>query len=316
MDLGWIASTLAARGVRRTERIQALWGGYGELVRLELDGGPVRSAVVKWARPPAGESDVSARRKRRSFDVEIAFYRSVASRCDDTCRVASLLASRSAGESRGGDDEWLLVLEDLDAAGYDVRTDETSGAQLDGVLAWLASFHARFVGQRFAELWPIGTYWHLDTRRDELPAIEDAALREAAPHIAARLGSARYQTLVHGDAKDANFCFARAGVAAVDFQYTGAGTGMHDVAYLLYGRADEPADGIDRARLDAYFGHLRRALVRRTDIDIDALEAEWRDLYPIARLDFCRFLAGWRPGLWRDDVRGRRFVSKSLAHRR
>ena len=61
---------------------------------------------------------------------------------------------------------------------------------------------------------------------------------------------------------------------------------MVDVAYLLYGRSDEG----DPAHLDRYFGHLRGAATS----DIAALEREWRELYPIARQDFRRFLAGWR----------------------
>ncbi|MBX3159737.1 MAG: aminoglycoside phosphotransferase family protein [Deltaproteobacteria bacterium] len=301
MDLDWIASATGAQTVRRRARLEELWGGYGELHRVELDG---RTAVVKWARSPG--TDVSSRRKARSFAVETAFYRGIAPRCDDTCRVPALLAARE------GDGEWHLVLEDLDAAGFSGRTDEASGAQLDAVLAWLASFHARFAGETFADLWPTGTYWHLDTRRDELPRIADRALRDAATDLARRLADARHQTLLHGDAKDANFCFARTGaVAAVDFQYAGRGCAMSDVAYLLYGRADEPDDGIDRARLDTYFRLLRRALP--PGIDAAALEAEGRALYPVARLDFCRFLAGWRPAAWRRDERGRRFVRAMLS---
>jgi hypothetical protein len=85
---------------------------------------------------------------------------------------------------------------------------------------------------------------------------------------------------------------------------------MKDLAYLLYGRADEPRDGIAHAHLDAYFRHLRSALA--PSVDGDALEIEWRALYPIARVDFCRFLAGWRPSLWQRDRRGQRFVRELL----
>jgi hypothetical protein len=224
--------------------------------------------------------------------------------------VATLLASRESAADR----EWVLVLEDLDAAGYDLRADEANHLQLDGALAWLASFHARFLGEQHAQF-PPGTYWHLETRRTELPAVTDVELRAAAPALARRLAGATYQTLLHGDAKDANFCFSRDGrdLAAVDFQYTGRGCGIIDVAYLLYGRGDEPSDGVDRARLDAYFRHLREALARRNDgVDAAAIEAEWRSLYPVARLDFCRFLAGWRPSLWQADARGQRFVRATL----
>jgi Ser/Thr protein kinase RdoA (MazF antagonist) len=113
---------------------------------------------------------------------------------------------------------------------------------------------------------------------------------------------------VHGDPKEANFCFGPAGVAAVDFQYTGRACAMTDVAYLLYGRRDEPQDGngIDEARLATYFAALRARLP--AGVDGAALEAEWRALYPYARLDFCRFLAGWRPAMWAHDRRGQAFV--------
>ena len=259
--------------------------------------------------PPDAKDPISDARKRRSYDVEAAFYRELAPRCDDTCRVARLHGSRVTP------DEWLFVLEDLDAAGYRARHDEADATGLDTCLAWLASFHARFLGERCEALWPIGTYWHLATRTHECDAITDAALRAAALRIDAALTSARYPTILHGDPKEANFCFSRDGtaVAAVDFQYAGPGCAMKDVAYLLYGRADEPADGIARDHLDTYFRHLRVALARRGDaVDAAAIEAEWRALYPIARLDFCRFLAGWRPSLWRRDDRGQRFVREKL----
>jgi hypothetical protein len=57
---------------------------------------------------------------------------------------------------------------------------------------------------------------------------------------------------------------------------------MKDVAYLLHGHAD--------SHLDTYFRQLRRA----GPCNVDAIEEEWRALYPIAQRDFRRFLAGWR----------------------
>lgn len=311
--LEWIAEVTGARLARRGAQLQSLWGGYGELFRVELEGGVAATAVVKWVRPPAAASStVSDLRKRRSYAVEAAFYRGFAARCDETCRVARLYGSRTAG------DESMFVLEDLDAAGFPVRHDDADPTALGSCLAWLAAFHARFLGAPCDELWPTGTYWHLATRIDELAAIADPALRALAPVLDARLSAARYQTILHGDPKEANFCFSADGrsVAAVDFQYAGRGCAMKDLAYLLYGRSDEAADGIAHHHLDTYFRELRAAIVRSPaagGVDLAALEAEGRALYPVARLDFCRFLAGWRPARWQRDARGQRYVRNELA---
>jgi hypothetical protein len=275
--LDWIANVTAARSARRVERVQTLWGGYGEVFRVALEAGVAPTVIVKRVAPPAdARGTASDTRKRRSYDVEHAFYRQFAPRCDDRCRVARLYASRV---EHG---EWWFVLEDLDAAGYCERRDPAHGVALDACLAWLAAFHARFMGERGDGLWPEGTYWHLATRLDELAAIDDERIRATARDLDAKLAAARFQTILHGDPKEANFCFTRGGTAAaaVDFQYAGRGCAMKDVAYLLHGHSD--------AHLDTYFRHLRAALG-----DIDAIEHEWRALFPIAQLDFERFLAGW-----------------------
>ena len=56
--------------------------------------------------------------------------------------------------------------------------------------------------------------------------------------------------------------------------------------------------GIDEANfekqqerlIDLYFGHLRSAASKfHPDLDMDALEHEWRDLFPFALADFHRF---------------------------
>jgi Ser/Thr protein kinase RdoA (MazF antagonist) len=266
--------------VERGERIQSLWSGYGELYRARLDGVPV---VVKEVRPP-NEDSVSHRRKVRSYEVELEFYRTYAPR--SAARVAKLIRGVPG----------LLVLEDLDAAGYPRRRVR----DIDVCLAWLADFHRSFLNVAPIGLWEQGTYWHLSTRQEELLATSDPALREAAPILDARLRAAKHKTLVHGDAKLANFCFGDAGVAAVDFQYVGAGCGMSDVAYFL-----SCFDAVDSAaHLDTYFRYLDAA---------GELEREWRALYPIAVLDFYRFYAGWSPGGYANDRAGQRFVRAHLA---
>lgn len=286
--LSWIAELTGADRARRGQHIQSLWGGYGEIWRIELRGASASSVILKRVEPPeraARESERSHRRKCRSYAVETTFYRSFAPRCGADCRVPELLGSR-AGQNR-----WALVLEDLDAAGFAGRASRPNGAQLDACLAWLAAFHARFLGARPEGLWKTGTYWHLSTRPDELAAVTDAAVRAAAPEWDRALSACQFQTLVHGDAKPANFCFAPrgGGVAAVDFQYVGGGCGMKDVAYLLHGETTSPH------HVDAYFTYLRRALeAHSSTVDVTALEREWRELLPTARADFARFLAGWR----------------------
>ncbi|MEJ7602296.1 MAG: phosphotransferase [Kofleriaceae bacterium] len=301
--LDWIADLMGARRARRGARIQSLWRGYGELFRVELDGGSVPTAIVKWVRPPATADSVSDARKRRSYEVEGTFYRDCAARTDDTCRVARLYGSRTVGDER------MFVIEDLDAAGFPIRHHDAGPTGLAACLRWLAAFHARFLADPCDGLWPEGTYWHLATRKSELTVIEDTALRGLAPALDARLAAARFQTLLHGDPKEANFCFARDDqrVAAVDFQYAGRGCAMKDVAYLLHGRADD-----DERELAFYFAQLRAA---QPAADLDALEAEWRELYPIARLDFCRFLAGWHPAAWQRDRRGQHEVQLAIRQR-
>ena len=151
-------------------------------------------------------------------------------------------------------------------------------------------------------LWPIGTYWHLATRQEELQVMEQSALKQFAPAIDQRLNAAKCQTLVHGDAKLANFCFGQEPVvAAVDFQYVGRGCGVKDVAYLMSSCLDGSESAAQQNELLAiYFRQLEHSLsVTNPKIDFPELESEWRSLYPFAWADFCRFLAGWSPGHWK-----------------
>lgn len=305
-DLTWIAKATGARNVERSGRIQSLWSGYGEIFRVELTGAVVASVIVKSVNPPARQqrSDASSHaRKCRSYDVESVWYREFAARCDNACRVAKLYHFERSAE------QWRFLLEDLDAAGYPERKSVLSPSELDLCLRWLASLHARFLGAKPEGLWRTGCYWHLDTRREELRRIVDRELCAAAPALDRRLANARFLTIVHGDAKIANFCFAPGGerVAAVDFQYAGGGCGMKDVAYLLSDHPTPHSEHAEAHHLDYYFAELRAALIANgATVEIDALEREWRALYPIAYADFCRFLAGWAPDHWECDEHAQR----------
>lgn len=307
-ELAWIAGALGARGLVGVEPMQGLWGAWGALVRVELEGGPIRHVIVKSSRPPARarESARAHARKLRSYAVEVAFYRDWAARCP-AARTARLLAERVEG------DRTTLVLEDLATAGFrHLVADDASPAELDPCLAWLAALHACFVGEaaQFPGLWGEGTYWHLATRPDELARTVDPELRAAASALDARLGGVRFRTLLHGDPKEANFLAASDGaVAAVDFQYAGGGCGMRDVAYLLGGRPSAIAGAVEAWGLDVYFGHLRSIL---GDERARAIEAEWRPLYPVAWLDFQRFLAGWAGEAWARDSGTRERVRREL----
>jgi Ser/Thr protein kinase RdoA (MazF antagonist) len=121
----------------------------------------------------------------------------------------------------------------------------------------------------------------------------ESKLKTAALNIAEKLQSAQHQTLLHGDAKLANFCFSadRQQVNALDFQYVGRGVGVVDVVYLLGScfTGSELAQHADDI-LDEYYVNLTKFAVHHEVIE------EWRDLVPYAWADFERFLVGWSPG--------------------
>ena len=311
-----LAATAADELIERGS-IQSLWSGYGSIDRYGLVGSRYASVVVKHVRvpersrhPQGWDGERSHQRKLHSYQVETAWYRQWAARCDEHCRVPHCLALEQH------DDEVLMVLEDLDSSGYPLRKNHVSSDEMNCCLRWLAHFHARFLGESPTGLWDIGCYWHLDTRPDELAVMDDGALKQAAGTLDRLLNEAPFQTIVHGDAKLANFCFSADGrrVAAVDFQYVGGGCGVKDLAYFIGSCLDE--DECERrqdALLDYYFAALSEALGRyRPDIDAAAVVAAWRPLYALAWTDFHRFLKGWSPGHWKIHGYSERLAAQVL----
>ncbi len=293
--------SLNVKDIQQTEVIQSLWSGYGTISKAKITGDYSQKVVVKHICPPAKGShprgwntNLSHQRKLKSYLVEMAWYRHHADKCGPLCRVPDSYLSLSDG------DEHLIVLEDLDDSGYAHRKSTLTIPETKVCLSWLANFHARFMNQSFPDLWKKGSYWHLDTRPDEWDAMSEGKLKHNAREIDRILDECKYKTIIHGDAKVANFCFNAdyTQVAAVDFQYVGGGCGMKDVSYLLGScLGSNECERYDKVLLDHYFNELQMAL-EASDFkgDFSSLEQEWREMYAVAWTDFTRFLQGWMPG--------------------
>ena len=291
-----ILQKTGASSLFEKEMIQELWSGYGKIMRVGLENASVESVVVKHVQLPINinhprgwNTDIGHQRKVKSYKVETTWYDTYSK--NSAARLPQCLAIENQ------DDEVLILLEDLDEAGYPLRKSSVSWEEIDSCLAWLAKFHASYLEEIPDGLWEIGTYWHLETRPQELEVLGDQRLKEAAPFIDKKLNTCKYKTFVHGDAKLANFCFAKNGqVAGVDFQYVGGGCGMKDVAYFIGSCLNEnECERLEAQILDTYFEYLQNELEEKNE----ALEEEWRSLYRVAWADFHRFLKGWSPGHWK-----------------
>ncbi|NDV90029.1 phosphotransferase [Alteromonas sp. 345S023] len=294
--------------VASTSLIQELWSGYGACFRACF-GETKQAVVVKCAKPEARSTHprgwhtkVSHARKCASFAIERDFYLNLQPLSNNHCFIPRCIATDSDG------DNTLLVMEDLMHYGFSATASSLSVEHAQTVLKWLAAFHACFFQTNSDYVWRQGTYWHLATRQEELNVMADSPLKRKAAEIDEKLRNANYQTLVHGDAKVANFCFSEnfARCAAIDFQYVGHGVGIKDVAYFLGSAINEAEQSRYReSLLTVYFNELERHLYAVKDIkslscrDIANVVQEWRALYPFACADFHRFLAGWSPSHWK-----------------
>ncbi|MEM9865858.1 MAG: choline kinase, partial [Myxococcota bacterium] len=175
--LDYVREVTNAKGAKRGERLQALWSGYGEIVRVHLEAAGYDTVIVKHVAPPniashprGWANERGHARKLRSYEVEAAFYERYAERCPEDTRVAKPFGVRKDAA------EWLFVLEDLDGSGYERRARDVSDGELLACLEWLAGFHAAFMHESAEDLWSEGTYWHLATRPDELASMDPSPL--------------------------------------------------------------------------------------------------------------------------------------------
>ncbi len=296
----YLLTTTGASKAKEIEMIQSLWSGYGKISRFRLQGASLDTVVIKHislnrpgGHPRGWNTSFSHRRKVKSYQVETHWYEHWSQDCGEACRIP-----RFIGSYLEGDDQWI-VLEDLNPD-FPARKHHLNLPEVKVCLSWLAEFHMRFLNRTPTGLWNIGTYWNLKTRPDEFEQIEHPLLKSKAHAIDELLNRCKFMTIVHGDAKVANFCFSEDGhkVAAVDFQYVGGGCGMKDVAYFL-GSCLSGAEctAYENELLDFYFSRLEHSFRKYSfDFLFDELEEEWRKMYPVACTDFIRFISGWMPG--------------------
>ncbi len=299
-----LTSYFNAPGLYKAEQVQALWSGYGEVARYCIPAnqkkGIEQSFIVKHvelpdisSHPRGWNTSISHKRKIDSYKNEERFYAHYAHLCDAHCYVPKYLGSLKIHEP------YPILLEDLNTLGFCRRMDSANLEQVRLGIRWLAYFHARFIDLAVDDLWPVGSYWHLATRLDEYEAMSEGKLKQAAEEIDSQVNCARYQTLVHGDAKIANFCWHQleSDLAAIDFQYVGSGIGVKDLMYFLGSclsdvQLEKHGDDI----VDTYFKLFHQALKHyKKEIDGYEVEQQWRALYPLTWADFHRFLLGWHP---------------------
>lgn len=281
------------------ELIQNLWSDYGSLSRVILDSKSVILKLIHFPEqkdhPKGWNTNLSHQRKEKSYNIETNFYK----KYNDGNRKSYFPRYIASGKTSKYS---YIILEDLKSSDY-IPRNTINWDEVKGCLKWLANFHIHFYNKAPKDLWEIGTYWHLDTRPDELEILEDIKLKNSASKIDQILNAAKHKTFVHGDAKLANFLFRPDDIAAVDFQYIGGGVGIKDVVYFMSSiyNEDELSQKEDDC-LNIYFEELNNP----------AIEKEWRELYPYAWCDFYRFLKGWAPDHYKINSYSERMKDKVL----
>jgi hypothetical protein len=296
--------------VLNIELIQELWSGYGQLTRVTLNNQSIIIKLIKFPEevdhPRGWNSNLSHERKIKSYQIETTWYKNY----NQEIQNAYFPKYISSGEISNTK---YLILEDLQEKGFNPQV-SIQWPQISLCLKWLAYFHAKNLGNKVNELWKIGTYWHLDTRPDELQALNDKELITAAPVIDEKLNNASFKTIVHGDAKLANFLFNESEVSAVDFQYVGGGVGVKDLAYFLSSIYNEnELIKNEKQCLDYYFFEFKNAMKQfHKNVDAKLIEQEWRELYPYVWCDFYRFLKGWSPAHFKINTYSEQMKEKVL----
>ncbi|KAF7800298.1 hypothetical protein EIP86_011546 [Pleurotus ostreatoroseus] len=274
-----------------------------------------------------------------SYDIERWFYLHLASSLPPHVKIARAYPSDN-------DMAHNLLLEDLS-----VEFPYSASGSMDQdaticVLNWLAGFHGTYFqahrhpegvvpivpaprawreGSTTCGVWQRGTYFYLETRREELEETDREEYAWLFPWIekvndAIEREIQRYGTIVHGDVKSANIVFnrrpSRTGkkayqavtdgsiplrCALYDFQYVGLGLPALDLVYFL-GMSVSPSllsPSSEKELLQVYHASLQRCLTDQgTSHESYAFNIFWHH-WELAIVDWYRFMTGW--GFWGND---------------
>ena len=287
--------SLHYKNIEITEIITALWSGCGEIVRCRLDD---NACVIKAIsvpdhinHPRITQTEFAINRKRHSYEVEFHWYQQYAQHLPAQARALCCYDTLAHLQQK------VMVFADFAALGF--TNAAVKPQHIGAILKWLAYFHAFHFHVNPDGLWQQGSYWHLATRPDEYEKMPKSAIKQQAKNIDKTLSACQYQTLIHGDAKLANFAVnsSTMEVLGYDFQYVGAGVGVVDVMYFLGSCLNEQQlnNTADDYLVD-YFQHFSNAMQRFGNSEnTHAVITAWQKLWPVAWADFYRFLIGWSP---------------------
>lgn len=192
--------SLAEFTFQSSTRIATLWSNYGSIDRVYLQSGSPKaknttSIIVKTVKPPplrtGEEADEGHLRKLLSYEVERFFYSDLSSRVPTKSKVASFYPMHPPNEHEEAKPV-QIVLEDLSIEYPIPARGSLNYEDTISVLSWLATFHGtfwgihqepkmksklvppplQFKGGNMAGIWEQGTYWYLDTRREELESTD------------------------------------------------------------------------------------------------------------------------------------------------
>lgn len=277
------------------QHCQALWSGCGHIYKFTYQGNML---VAKVAAVPAqlehrhiAQSEHSLNRKHRSYEKELMFYQDTAQDYLNECALPQVKAVANRDEA------FVFVFTDFETQGYR-NVSKAEPWHVTQMIAWLARFHAiGLVSSHTPNIYGRGNYWHLSTRPDEYERMIPGLLKNSANRIDQRLRDCPYQTLIHGDAKVANFAFSQGKALGYDFQHVGLGVGIADVMLLLTSLyCGRDLELHVEQYLNLYFEQLSEALAPSWNSEqFNDLEKSWRRLWAFVWADFHRFLLGWKP---------------------